>query len=51
LLFTETFDAEEFIVLELKIEKLPIFFISKIEDFVSTASLAIRGLMWEVLVS
>jgi hypothetical protein len=52
LLLTDTFEAEELTVFELKMEKLLNFLISRIEvDFASTTSLAISGLIWEVLVS
>jgi hypothetical protein len=49
---TDTLDAEELTVLAPNKEKLPIFFRSRIElDLASTTSLAIRGLICEVLVS
>jgi hypothetical protein len=48
LLFTDMLAADEFIVFWLK--KFPSL-ISRSDDFVSTTSLAIRGLMCEVFVS
>jgi hypothetical protein len=50
LLLTDMLAAEELMVFWLKMEKLPSL-ISRSDDFVSTTSLAIRGLMCEVLVS
>lgn len=51
-LLTETEDADELIVLGLNSEKLLIFFMSSRPVLLSViTSEAIRGLMWEVLVS
>jgi hypothetical protein len=52
LLLTDTDEADELMVFELKREKLPNLFISSMEeDLVYTTSLAISGFICEVLVS
>jgi len=52
LLLTETLDAEELMVLAPNNEKLPNFLMSRMEfDLASTTSLAMSGLICEVLVN
>ena len=52
LLLTDTLEAEELMVLAPNNEKLPNFFMSRMElDLASTTSLAMSGLICEVLVS